>query len=92
MWPDSGTPYLDMFIRDSIPRRNRRFVRRNLDGPNLAMVHHETCPCCGKTLKNLYLRTVEKTVVENGENVLKTSKEWKCKACWDREEQHAQTD
>jgi uncharacterized protein with PIN domain len=86
MWPDSGTPYLDMLIRDSIPRRNLKIVRTHLDEPNLAVVHHETCPCCGKTLKNLYLREVKKIVVDHGENVLKTSKEWKCNACWNKEE------
>lgn len=86
MLSDIETPYLDMLIRDSMPRRNLKFVRRHLDGPDLAVVHHETCPCCGKTLRNLYLRKVEKIVVMHGENVLKTCDEWKCKACWDKEE------
>lgn len=79
MWDEAGTPYLDMFIRDSIPRRNRR-SRNNTD-----VVHHETCPCCGRKLVNLYRGETQKVVVYHGENVVKTSEEWKCKACWDKE-------
>lgn len=66
MWPDAGTPYLDMYIRDSISRRNRR-SRQNGD-----VVHHETCPCCGRKLVNLYRGGVD-------------GREWKCKKCWDAE-------
>ena len=85
MFFNMETPYLDMAIRDSISRRNRKSVRRLTDGPDLAVVHHETCPCCGKTLVNLYLRNVEKVVVNGGEAILKTDREWKCNACWSKE-------
>ena len=67
MWPDAGTPYLDMYaqeIRSSIRRKNRRSNRH--DTP---VVHHETCPCCGRKLVNLYLKDGQ----------------WQCKACWDKE-------
>lgn len=32
--------------------------------------HREICPCCGKTLVNLYYKR----------------REWKCKECWGKEE------
>ena len=38
--------------------------------PSKSVVHQQTCPVCGRTLVNLYLR----------------NKEWKCKKCWDKEE------
>ena len=82
MWDEAGTPYLDMFIRDSISRRNRRPKNRN------DVIHHETCPCCGRKLVNLYPGDVKKTVIMYGENVIKTETVWKCKACWDKENEH----
>lgn len=83
MFEDAGTPYLDMYIRESISRRNRR------PRDNSGVLHHETCPCCGRKLVNLYLGDTKKVVVMYGENVIKTEKVWKCKACWDKEEEHA---
>ncbi len=55
MWPESlQTSYLDMFIRDSIPRRNRKY------GRDRTVLHHETCPYCGRKLVNLYAGEVKK--------------------------------
>lgn len=80
MWPECiQTSYLDMFIRDSIPKRNRKY------GHNKNVLHHETCPCCGRKLVNLYLGDVKKIAEYHGEAVVKIEKEWKCKACWDKE-------
>ena len=67
MWPDAGTPYLDMYMNDY-----RRTVRRVYNRRNANVVHHETCPCCGRKLVNLYHGVDEK-------------QEWKCKKCWDKE-------
>lgn len=50
----------------------QRIYRRIQKARTKTVVHHETCPCCGKKLVNLYRKSVE-------------SKEWKCKACWDKE-------
>ena len=54
MWPDAGTPYLDMYTDDM--RRTVNRVRNRLDA---TVVHQETCPCCGRKLVNLYLRDGE---------------------------------
>lgn len=67
MWPDAGTPYLDMCDSDI-----RRTIRRIHKRQNETVVHHETCPCCGRNLVNLYRGGPE-------------NKDWKCKACWDKE-------
>lgn len=53
--------YLDPF-RSVFPKR------RNKD-----VVHHETCPVCGKTLVNLYGRN----------NDITGKKEWRCRVCWE---------
>ena len=79
MWPDSGTPYLDMYLRD-IKKRTTRKTSNHC----LAVVHQETCPCCGRKLVNLYLNDVEYFVVEHNEVVRKTGREWRCKDCWDK--------
>jgi hypothetical protein len=82
MWSDAGTPYLDMYIRDSLPRRNRKY------GRNKDVIHHETCPCCGRKLVNLYLGDAKKF---KGETLIATCKEWKCKACWDKANEKQET-
>lgn len=71
MWPDAGTPYLDMYMDDY-----RRTVRRVCNRRNADVVHHETCPCCGRKLVNLYRGGVDE-------------KEWKCKKCWDAEKEES---
>lgn len=50
----------------------RRICRRIHNARTKTVVHCETCPCCGRKLVNLYRKSVE-------------DKEWKCKACWDKE-------
>lgn len=45
----------------------RRLMRRINNARNATVVHHETCPCCGRKLVNLYRR----------------EKEWKCRQCWE---------
>lgn len=80
MWPDAGTPYLDMYTSDYY-----RTVRRVCNKRDATVVHQETCPCCGRKLVNLYLGDVKKVVEMYGEKVVKTEKEWKCKTCWDKE-------
>ena len=80
MWPDAGTPYLDMYTDDMRKTLNR--IRNRRDA---TVVHHETCPCCGKKLVNLYLGETEKFEKHGDDAVRKTVNEWKCKACWDKE-------
>ena len=59
MWPRE--PY-------SLPEDEYRRLMRKLFGPAKPVVHHETCPCCGRKLVNLYRR----------------DKEWKCRLCWEK--------
>ena len=56
-------PYTEMW-EDEMRRLAHRLNRRS----NATVVHHETCPICGRKLVNLYLR-------EN---------EWKCRLCWEK--------
>lgn len=81
MWFDAGTPYLDMYTDDMRKTINR--VRNQLYAK---VVHHETCPCCGRKLVNLYLGEVEKFERRGDDTVRKLVKEWRCKACWDKKE------
>ena len=37
------------------------------------VAHHQTCPCCGAKLVNLYRR----------------EKEWKCRRCWEKHDGRA---
>ena len=46
----------------------RRILRRIHKSSQETVVHHETCPCCGAKLVNLYRR----------------DKEWKCRRCWEK--------
>lgn len=45
----------------------RRLMRRINKARNATVVHHATCPSCGRKLVNLYRR----------------EKEWKCRLCWE---------
>lgn len=49
-----------------------RLVRQFRNAQTKTVVHHQTCPCCGAKLVNLYRESTE-------------TKEWKCKKCWDKE-------
>ena len=49
---------------------------KKLFKPGKPIRHHETCHVCGRTLVNIYLR----------DGV------WKCKKCWDKEDDHEPTD
>ena len=51
----------------------RRLMRRINNARNATVVHHETCPCCGRKLVNLYRR----------------EKEWKCRLCWEAQDKEA---
>lgn len=51
----------------------RRIARRWHNARTKTVVHHETCPCCGAKLVNLYRKSTE-------------DREWKCKKCWDKAE------
>lgn len=54
----------------------RRIMRRLHNARTKTVVHHETCPCCGAKLVNLYRKDID-------------SGEWKCKKCWDKTEEAA---
>lgn len=49
----------------------QRIMRRLHNARTKTVVHHETCPCCGAKLVNLYRRSVDDKV-------------WKCRKCWDK--------
>ncbi len=51
----------------------QRIMRRLHNARTKTVVHHETCPCCGAKLVNLYRQSVDDKV-------------WKCRKCWDKEE------
>lgn len=51
----------------------QRIMRRLHNARTKTVVHHETCPCCGAKLVNLYRKNTE-------------SKEWRCKKCWEKVE------
>lgn len=54
----------------------RRIMRRIHKDSRATVVHHETCPCCGAKLVNLYRRD------KKGGPRLVT--EWKCRRCWEK--------
>lgn len=56
-------PYSKMLEGDLAKTMNRLNKIRNA-----TVVHHETCPCCGAKLVNLYRR----------------EKEWRCRECWEK--------
>ena len=53
------------FMDEEINRTIRRIKKRAAK----IVVHHQTCPCCGAKLVNLYRK----------------DKEWKCRKCWECE-------
>lgn len=61
-------PYTSMANQDP---EFRRLMRRLHNARTKTKIHHETCPCCGAKLVNLYRRSVEDGV-------------WKCRKCWEK--------
>ena len=61
MWFDG--PYTETFDEEF-----SRMIRRIRKRQSATVVHHETCPCCGAKLVNLYRR----------------DKDWKCRRCWEK--------
>lgn len=57
----------------------QRIMRRLHKARTQTKVHHETCPCCGAKLVNLYRKSTK-------------DHEWKCKKCWDKAESPAEVD
>lgn len=51
-----------------------RILKKFQKAQTQTVIHHETCPCCGAKLVNLYRKTTK-------------DKEWKCKKCWDKTEE-----
>lgn len=51
-----------------------RILRRIERNGTKMVVHHETCPTCGRKLVNLYGR----------KNDISGKRDWRCKACWDK--------
>lgn len=62
----------------------RRIMRRIHKNSRETVVHHETCPCCGSKLVNLYAR--DKKVGP------KLVKEWKCRRCWEKHDEEVPID
>lgn len=51
----------------------QRIMRRLHNARTKTKIHHETCPCCGAKLVNLYRKSTEDGV-------------WKCRKCWEKYE------
>lgn len=54
----------------------RRLMRRLHNARTKTKIHHETCPCCGAKLVNLYRRSLEDSV-------------WRCRKCWEKYDEEA---
>lgn len=54
----------------------QRIMRRLRNARTKTVLHHETCPCCGAKLVNLYRKSKDDSM-------------WKCKKCWDEYEKKA---
>ena len=52
----------------------QRLMRRLHSARTKTVIHHETCPCCGAKLVNLYRKNVKSAM-------------WKCRKCWEKYEQ-----
>lgn len=50
-----------------------RILRRIQKNGTRMIVHHETCPVCGKRLVNLYARR----------NIITEKNDWRCRSCWE---------
>lgn len=66
MWPEG--PYSTM-----LDDEYRRLIHRVNKNRNATVVHHETCPICGKKLVNLYAR----------KNNISGKNDWRCRTCWE---------
>lgn len=51
----------------------KRILQRIQKNGTKMVVHHETCPVCGKKLVNLYARR----------NAITEKNDWRCRACWE---------
>lgn len=51
----------------------QRIMRRLRNARTKTKIHHETCPCCGAKLVNLYRKSAEDSM-------------WKCRKCWEKYE------
>lgn len=62
---EMDTVYLDDAIRS--------IYRKIHAARTKTVIHHETCPCCGAKMVNLYRKSVN-------------DEEWRCRICWGKEE------
>lgn len=51
----------------------QRTMRKLRIARTKTIIHHETCPCCGAKLVNLYRKSPEDS-------------KWQCRKCWEKEE------
>lgn len=49
----------------------KRLMRQLHNARTKTKIHHETCPCCGAKLVNLYRRSIEDS-------------KWMCRKCWEK--------
>ena len=61
-------PYTNILEEDY-----KRILQRIQKNGRAMVVHHETCPVCGKKLVNLYAR----------KNAISGKNDWKCRTCWE---------
>lgn len=74
-------PYTEM-----VTDEYRRFLRRIQNRANAKVVHHETCPCCGAKLVNLYTRDYGDGFIDIGG---KPTRVWMCRRCWEKHDKEA---
>lgn len=51
----------------------QRIMRRLRNARTRTILHHETCPCCGAKLVNLYRKSPDDS-------------KWMCRKCWEKAE------
>ena len=69
-------PWFDGPYTETFEDEFHRIMRRIRKDSQATVVHHETCPCCGAKLVNLYRRD------KKGGPRMVT--EWKCRRCWEK--------
>ena len=65
--------WLNKIYNESPQDYYERILRRIHKNGTKMVVHHETCPVCGKKLVNLYARR----------NVITEKNDWRCRSCWE---------
>lgn len=65
--------WLNKVYNESPQEAYNRLLRRIQKNGRAMVVHHETCPVCGKKLVNLYAR----------KNAISGKNDWKCRTCWE---------